>query len=221
MSSETLSMDSHLLNYLRENSVRETAQMIALREETSQMAEANMQISAEQGQLMSLLVRIAGAEKIIEIGTFTGYSAMWMATALPEHGRIIACDVSVPWTDIASRHWGAAGLLDKIELRLAPALETLAQLRAEGQSGTFDFVFIDAIKTEYDGYYEASLDLLRRGGIVAIDNVLWSGTVADPSVDDEAAVALRELNEKLADDDRIHMAMLPIGDGLTVARKRD
>jgi caffeoyl-CoA O-methyltransferase len=220
MSSETLSMDAHLLSYLRQNSVRETPQMIALREETSKMAEANMQISSEQGQLMSLLVRIAGAQKILEIGTFTGYSAMWMASALPEQGRIIACDVSVPWTDIAMRHWAAAGLLSKIELRLAPALETVAQLRAAGESETFDLVFIDAIKTEYDAYYEASLDLLRGGGVVVIDNVLWSGAVADPEANDEAVLALRRLNEKLVDDQRIHMSMLPIGDGLTIARKR-
>jgi caffeoyl-CoA O-methyltransferase len=191
-----------------------------LREETAGMPGAGMQIGAEQGQFMQLLVRLLGARQCLEIGTFTGYSSLAVALALPENGRIVCCDVSESYTAIARRYWAIAGVAGKIDLHLAPAGETLDRLVADGRSGSFDFAFIDADKENYDAYYEASLKLLRKGGLIAIDNVLWSGAVADPAKNDPDTAALKALNRKLHDDQRIDLSMLPLGDGLTLARIR-
>jgi caffeoyl-CoA O-methyltransferase len=179
-----------------------------------------MQIGPEQGQLMGLLARLVGAKRCIEIGVFTGYSSLAVALALPEDGRILACDVSEEWTAIARRFWREAGVEHKIELKLQPATRTLEQLLAAGEAGRYDFAFIDADKPSYDTYYELLLQLLRPGGLIALDNTLWSGHVADPNNRDPNTVALRALNDKLHRDERVDLSLLPVGDGLTLARKR-
>ncbi|MEM9805698.1 MAG: class I SAM-dependent methyltransferase [Cyanobacteria bacterium P01_D01_bin.56] len=212
-------LQSHLYDYLLSVSLREPEILAQLRQETEQHPDGDMQISPEQGQFMALLLRLISAKKVLEIGTFTGYSALCMALALPSDGRLIACDVSEEYTAIARRYWQIAGVADRIDLRLAPALETLDDLLTTGQSDTFDFVFIDADKTSYHDYYEKSLELLRSGGLIAIDNVLWGGAVADPDETDADTVALRNLNQALHHDDRIELSMLPIADGLTLALK--
>jgi caffeoyl-CoA O-methyltransferase len=180
-----------------------------------------MQIAPEQGQFMALLIRLTGARKVLEIGTFTGYSALTMALALPPNGRIVACDISREWTTIASRYWAEAGVAARIDLRLAPALETTTALLDAGEALTFDFAFIDADKERYADYYEAALQLLRPGGLIAIDNTLWNGRVANPAAQDGDTLAIRAFNERLKDDLRIDLSLVPIGDGLTLARKRD
>jgi caffeoyl-CoA O-methyltransferase len=220
MSSRTLELTDRLYDYLLRTSLREPPLLAELRAETARLPMAGMQISPEQGQFMALLVETIGARRTIEVGTFTGYSALCVALALPADGKVVACDVSEEYTAVARRYWSRAGVAAKIELRLAPALDTLGKLLAEGAAGNFDFAFIDADKREYDGYYEAILKLLRPGGLVAIDNVLWSGAVADPAKQDDDTRAIRALNEKLKDDPRISLSLLPIGDGLTLARKR-
>jgi len=179
-----------------------------------------MQISPEQGQLMALLVRLLGAKKTLEVGVFTGYSSLVVALALPPDGKLIACDVSEEYTTIARRFWQEAKVADKIDLQLGPAVETLDRLLEQGEAGTFDFAFIDADKSNYDAYYERALHLLRAGGVIAIDNVLWSGDVADPSVQDARTNAIRQLNQKIHQDDRVLISLLPIGDGLTLAMKQ-
>jgi caffeoyl-CoA O-methyltransferase len=179
-----------------------------------------MQISPEQGQFMALLVELIGARRILEVGTFTGYSALAVALALPPDGRVITCDINEEMTAIARRYWAEAGVADKIDLRLAPAIDTLDELLAEGQAGQFDFAFIDADKTNYLAYYERTLELLRSGGLIAIDNVLWNGAVADPERQDDDTSAIRALNEAVHADDRVSLSLLPISDGLTLARKR-
>ena len=179
-----------------------------------------MQIGADQGQFMGLLVEIMGVRNALEVGTFTGYSALAVALALPDDGRLVACDVSEEWTAIARRYWEEAGVAHKIDLRLAPALETLEGLLAEGCAGTFDFAFIDADKEGYDIYYERALELMRTGGLIALDNMLWEGKVVDPAVMDVDTQAIRAMNMKLAGDARATLSLLPIGDGLTLARKR-
>lgn len=181
---------------------------------------AVMQISPEQGQLMALLVQLMGAKKTLELGVFTGYSALAVALALPADGQVIACDVSADYTAIAQRYWQMAGVAHKIDLRLGPALETLDQLRVEGHVESFDFAFIDADKRNYDSYYEKSLQLVRPGGLIAIDNVLWSGRVADPTVQDNRTQRIRALNEKIYQDPRVSLSLLPIADGLTLAVKK-
>jgi predicted O-methyltransferase YrrM len=206
--------------YLRQVGVREAADLAALRAETTKLPMAMMQISPEQGALMQLLVRLIGARRCLEVGVFTGYSALAVALALPDDGRILACDVSAEWTAIGRRHWQAAGIAHKIELRLQPAVQTLDAEIAAGRSGSFDFAFIDADKPNYLNYYERALSLLRPGGLVAIDNVLWHGAVADAKKNDADTVAIRALNTKLQGDQRIDLSMVPIGDGLTLARKR-
>jgi caffeoyl-CoA O-methyltransferase len=178
-----------------------------------------MQVSPEQGQCLQLLVKLMGARRCLEVGVFTGYSSLCVALALPADGKIIACDVSVEWTDIARRFWQRAGIADKIDLRLAPALETLDGLLAEGQHGTFDFAFIDADKPNYWNYYERVYELVRSGGLIGFDNTLWSGRPADPSDHSENTVAIRNFNQKLHRDERVMISMLPIGDGLTLALK--
>jgi caffeoyl-CoA O-methyltransferase len=191
-----------------------------LREETAGLEHADMQIGPEQGQLMALLLELLDARRVLEIGTFTGYSALVMALALPEDGRVVACDVSEEWTSIGRRYWEEAGVAHKIDLRLAPAAETLQALLADGREGTFDFAFIDADKEGYDRYYELALRLVRTGGLVAIDNTLWEGKVADPSATDADTEAIRALNAKLRTDERVTLSLLPVGDGLTLALKR-
>jgi caffeoyl-CoA O-methyltransferase len=194
--------------------------MRRLREETAPMENANMQVGPEQGQFMALLVELVGARNALEVGTFTGYSALAVALALPEDGRLVACDVSEEWTAVGRRYWEEAGVAHKIDLRLAPAVETLDALLAEGRGGTFDFAFIDADKEGYDAYYERALELTRSGGLILLDNTLWRGKVADPTISDADTEALRALNTKLASDERVTLSLLPVGDGLTLARKR-
>jgi len=219
MSHRTLTMTENLYDYMLGASSREPAVLTRLRQETAGVQGAGMQISIEQGQFMALLMKMLGAKKTLEVGVFTGYSSLVVALALPPEGRIIACDVNEQTTAIARRYWQAAGVADKIDLRLAPATETLQKLLAEGQAGSFDFAFIDADKSNYDHYYEYALQLLRPGGLIAIDNVLWSGRVADPALQDSDTVALRNLNQKLHHDQRVTLSLLPIGDGLTLALK--
>ncbi|MCK6512144.1 class I SAM-dependent methyltransferase [Myxococcota bacterium] len=220
MSNRTLALDDRLFSYFLQHSLRETALQRSLREETALLPMARMQIAPEQGQLMGFLVELTGARKIVEVGTFTGYSALSMALALPEDGQLWACDVSEEWTDIARRYWADAGVAHKMTLRLAPAVETLQGLLDAGQAGTFDMAFIDADKSNYDAYYELCLRLLRRGGLLLVDNVLWGGSVADPNDQEVDTLAIRALNAKIHDDDRVSMSLLPIADGLTLVRKR-
>jgi predicted O-methyltransferase YrrM len=213
-----LSADLHA--YLVRVGVREPEVLRRLRERTAELPEHGMQIAPEQGAFMALLVSAIGARRCLEVGTFTGYSSTAVALALPADGQLVCCDVSREWTDIAREAWAQAGVADRVELRLGPALATLDELLAEGGEGTFDFAFIDADKPSYDGYVERVLRLVRPGGMIAIDNVLWSGRVADASVQDESTIAIRSLNEKLAVDERADLAMVPIGDGLTLLRVR-
>ena len=219
MTNRTLNIDDHLYQYILDVSLREHPVLAELREVTRSQPRAGMQISPEQGQFMAMLVKLIGARQTLEIGVFTGYSALATALALPPDGRIIACDVNAEFTDIGRRHWEKAGVADKIDLRLAPATDTLDALIAEGRSGSFDFAFIDADKTNYDNYYERCLQLLRVGGLIAIDNVLWDGEVARPAQDADTA-ALQALNIKLHVDERVDLSLLSIADGLTLARKR-
>ncbi len=206
--------------YVTQDIARESDIQKKLRAETARLREAGMQIGADQGALLALLARTIGARKAVEIGTFTGYSALAVASALPAGGRLFCCDVSEEWTAIARRYWKEAGVAERIDLRLAPALKTLAALRAEHGAGSFDFAFIDADKSSYDAYYEACLDLIRVGGLIALDNMLWSGNVADPNVRDADTDALRALNAKIRDDRRVDASLLSVGDGLMLARKR-
>ena len=220
MSRTTTGMTEDLRAYLIGSSVRESALLARLREETASLPAGGMQISPEQGQLMRLLVELTGAKRCLEVGTFTGYSALCVAMALPADGTLICCDVNAEWTGIGRRYWQEAGLDHKIDLRIAPATETLEALIADGQAGSFDFAFIDADKGNYDRYYEAALTLLRPGGLIGVDNVLWGGSVINAAKQDEDTVAIRALNAKIARDERVTPAMIPIGDGLTLARKR-
>lgn len=220
MSNRSIVLTDSLYEYLLAVSLREPDLLRQLREETATHPEARMQISPEQGQFMGLLARLMGARRCLEIGVFTGYSSLALALALPDDGRIVACDVSDRWTTVARRYWAAAGVAQKIELRLATAMDTLEHLLAAGAHGSFDFVFIDADKENYVGYYERSLELLRPGGLVLADNSLWSGRVADPENAEPDTVALRHFNEHLHGDERVDLSLVPIGDGLTLARKR-
>lgn len=219
MSNRSLNLDDTLYEYLLTHSLREHPEQIALREATRSHPRAGMQISPEQGQFMALLVKLIGARRALEIGVFTGYSALSVALALPADGRILACDISEEYTRIGRPYWERAGVAHKIDLRLAPALETLDAELAAGAAGRYDFAFIDADKTGYAAYFERCLQLLRPGGLIAIDNVLWSGAVARPARDEDTR-ALQALNERLHGDERIDLSMLPVGDGLTLARKR-
>ena len=220
MSSRTIVLNDALYEYLLSVSLREPDVLCRLREETAKMPQHNMQISPEQGQFIALLVELTGARKCLEVGTFTGYSTLSLALALPEDGQIVACDISEEFTSRAKPYWQKAGVVGKIDLRLGPALETLDALIADGESGAFDFAFIDADKVNYQGYFQRALDLIRRGGLILVDNVLWSGAVVDPARDDEDTEAIRAFNQACADDPRISLSLVPIGDGLTLARKR-
>lgn len=219
MSRRTIDLDDTLYQYLLDHSLREHPEQTALREATRKHPRGGMQISPEQGQFMQLLVKLVGAKRTIEIGTFTGYSALCVALALPKDGKILACDISDEYTSVGRPYWQRAGVADKIELVIAPATETLDARIAAGEAGQYDFAFIDADKEGYDGYYERCLQLVRQGGLMAFDNTLWGGDVAKPADDDDTR-ALQALNDKLHRDERIDVAMLPIGDGLTLARKR-
>ena len=220
MSTKTITLTESLHHYLLSVSLREPPILARLREETAQHPLANLQIAPEQGQFMALLVRLMEAKKCLELGVFTGYSALSVALALPPDGKLIACDVNEEWTSMARRYWQEAGVAHKIALRIAPALETLDKLLANGEAGSFDFVFIDADKENYANYYERSLELVRHGGLIVIDNVLWSGRVADPNEQDMDTVAIRRFNTKLHLDERIVLSMLPLADGLMLAYKR-
>ncbi|MBL8226142.1 MAG: class I SAM-dependent methyltransferase [Chromatiales bacterium] len=220
MSTRTIALDDRLYHYLQAVSLREPDVLVRLRAETARLPAAGMQVSPEQGQFMALLVRLLGARRCLEVGTFTGYSALACALVLPPDGRLVTLDVSADWTAVARRHWLDAGVADRIDLRLGPAAGSLAALLAEGAADSFDFAFIDADKTGYDDYYELALQLVRPGGLIAFDNVLWSGRVADPNAQDADTSALRALNRKLHADARVDLSMLPIGDGLTLARRR-
>lgn len=219
MTTRTLSLDDTLYRYLLDTSLREHPVLAELRATTRDHPLARMQIAPEQGQFMALLVQLIGARRGIEIGVFTGYSALAVALAMPPDGRIIGCDISAEYTDVARRHWEKAGVAHKIDLRLAPAVETLDSLLAQGEGGSFDYAFIDADKTAYDAYYERCLALVRQGGLVVVDNTLWGGNVARPSTDEDT-VAIQAFNRKLHADERVDLALLPLGDGVTLARKR-
>jgi caffeoyl-CoA O-methyltransferase len=220
MANRTLPMTDAIHAYLVGVSVHEPEVMARLREETAKLPTSMMQIGPEQGAFMGWLVGLMGARRAIEIGTYTGYSAMAVARAMGADGRLVCCDVSDEYTRIARRYWAEAGLADRIELRLGPGVETLDALLASGAAGTYDFAFIDADKESYDAYYERCFVLLRPGGVVAIDNVLWSGKVADPSAEEASTRALRALNAKVGADERVDACMIPIGDGLSLIRKR-
>jgi predicted O-methyltransferase YrrM len=220
MSNQSLSLTPVLYEYLLGVSLRETPELHALRAETATMAQSNMQIAPEQGQFMQLLLLLSEARRVLEIGVFTGYSSLAMAQVLPPDAKLLACDVSREWTDVARRHWHQAGVDSRIELRLGPAAQTLQGLIDEGEAGSWDFAFIDADKSGYDGYYEQCLTLLRPGGLIALDNMLWDGAVADTERQDEDTQAIRSLNLKLRADQRVDLSLVPIGDGLALARKR-
>ena len=215
-----VSMTDTLYRYLVAHSVREPPVLAELRAETAKLPQAVMQIGADQGQFMALLAKLTGARRCLEVGVFTGYSSLSVALALPEDGSIVALDVSEEWTAIARRYWKKAGVEKKIDLRLGPALDALDALIAQRQSGRFDFAFIDADKASYLAYYERCLELVRAGGLIAVDNTLWSGDVADPANQKPDTVSLRAFNDALHHDERIDLALLPVGDGLTLARKR-
>ncbi|MCP5306310.1 MAG: class I SAM-dependent methyltransferase [Chromatiaceae bacterium] len=220
MSNRTVTLDDRLYDYLLRYSLRETPVMRQLREMTADHEHARMQIAPEQGQFMALLVELMGARQIIEVGTFTGYSALCMAQSLPEDGRLVCCDVSREWTDVGIPFWERAGVRERIDLRIAPALQTLDTLIAAGGGDSYDLAFIDADKTNYRNYFERCLRLVRPGGLLMFDNTLWGGAVADPEDHDEDTLALRTLNELLLVDQRVSVSLVPIGDGLTLARKR-
>ena len=218
--SRHFAFDEKSYQYLVRNSVREPEVARRLREETQKLPQAQMQIGPDQGQFMQLLVKLIRAKKTIEVGVFTGYSSLWVANGLPDNGRIIACDISEEYTAVARRYWKEAGIDHKIDLKLRPALETLDELIATGEAGTFDFAFIDADKSNYQNYYERILKLIRTEGLIAIDNTIWSGRVADPKELDLDTVSIRKFNETLYADDRIALSMLTVGDGLTLAMKK-
>lgn len=220
MAHETLELSGQLLAYIRRVGVRNDADLTALRAETARHHAAMMQISPEQGQFMMLLIELIGARKALEIGTFTGYSAMCAAKAVGPHGRVTALDISEEFTAVAQRHWAKAGLTERIDLKLGPAADSLAALIAAGAAGTYDFAFIDADKSNYDVYYESALTLVRAGGLIAVDNVLWGGGVIDPMNVSADTEAIRALNDKISTDERVTMCLVPVGDGLTLARKR-
>lgn len=220
MSARTLSLTDDIYRYLLEHSSREPAILARLRKVTASLSTANMQIGPEQGQLMQFLVRLIGARRCIEIGTYTGYSSLAVALALPGDGSLIACDISAEWTQIARQFWKEAGVDTRIDLRLQPAAKTLDELLMAGAVSSFDFAFIDADKTGYVAYYERLLDLMRPGGLIAVDNTLWGGEVANAETNDADTNALRAFNDHVHADARVDLSLVPIGDGLTLLRKR-
>jgi len=221
MAHKALILDDKLIHYLKEFGLRESASLAALREETSQRPEAVMQITPEQGQFMAFLAKLMGAKKLLEIGVFTGYSALAVMEALPEESRMVALDISESYTAVARQHWKAAGLLDRIDLRVGPALQSLETLLTEaGTPESFDFIFIDADKANYPAYYEAALSLVRPGGLILIDNLIWSGKVADPKITDHDTETLRAMTRMLQADPRIDFSLITLADGIGLARRK-
>lgn len=220
MSTRSIGLEHDVYQYLLDNSLREHALLAELRQETAKLPQANMQIAPEQGQFMALLARTIGARRYLEVGTFTGYSALAVIMAMPAQGRATCLDISREWTDIAHKYWIRAGVNDRIDLYLGPAAESLDELIRGGWSGDYDMAFIDADKTGYGDYYEACLQLVRPGGLILVDNTLWGGSVADPGADDEDTRAMRQFNRRVHADERVDVSLVPIGDGLTIARKR-
>ena len=220
MSSKYTSLDQNLYDYVLASSLRESPALAQLRAETATLPLAVMQIAPEQGQFMAMLIKLLGARRAIEVGVYTGYSALAVADALPDDGLLIACDINADTAAIAQRYWQQAGVAHKVDLRLAPAAETLQALLDEGQAGSFDFAFIDADKTGYRDYYELCLALLRPGGLVVVDNVLWGGAVLNTQIDDDDTRAIQDFNAQLHDDRRVDLSMLPVADGLSLIRKR-
>lgn len=220
MANQTLGLSKQLYQYFQSISLREPEILTQLRQETAEHPMGMMQIAPEQGQFMALLIQLMGAKKTLEIGVFTGYSSLAVALALPDDGQIIACDLEPEYIAIARRYWQKAGVEQKIDLRLGPALETLGELIDQRRENSFDFAFIDADKSNYDKYYEYSLKLVRPGGLIAIDNVLWGGKVAVPEIQDNRTQKIRALNKKLHQDPRISLSVVPIADGLTLALKK-
>jgi predicted O-methyltransferase YrrM len=221
MSNQSIGLSDSLYKYLVANSVREPEILTKLRQETAEHPLVNMQISPEQGQLMGLLVQLIGAKKCLELGVFTGYSSLAVALNLPDDGKLVACDISDEFTSIARKYWQSAGVSAKIDLQIAPALETLDRLLANGEAETFDFAFIDADKNNYSAYYDRCFQLVRQGGLILVDNVLWDGRVADPTMDEDTRTqAIKQLNQQIYHDDRVQISLIPIADGLTIARKK-
>lgn len=220
MSTASIGVSEELNDYLLSVSLRDDDISRRLREETAAMPRSEMQIAPEQGQFMAMMVELTQAKRIIEIGTFTGYSALSMARALPPDGELVTCDISQEWASVGQRYWEEAGLSDRIRLRVGPAVDTLDQLIESHGTGSFDLAFIDADKENYGAYYEKCLQLVRKGGLIMIDNVLWEGQVIDPLVNDVHTKAIRELNNFVHDDERVTISMIPLADGLTLARKR-
>ena len=220
MSNRTLAISESIYQYLCDHSLREDPILKELRDHTYDMEERAMQIAPEQGQFMQMLIKLIGAKNTIEVGVFTGYSSLAIALALPEDGRIVACDVNPQYTSVAEKFWVSAGVREKIDLRIGPARDTLSELISDdGLANTFDFAFIDADKVNYDHYYELCLELIRPGGLITVDNVLWGGATADDSINDTDTTSIRSLNDKLHRDERIDLSLVPIGDGLTLAMK--
>lgn len=220
MSNKTIGLSDELAAYVVRVGAREPEVLARLREETASIPQHGMQISPEEGAFLAMLAELTGARRCIEVGTFTGYSSTAVARVLPEDGRLVCCDVSEEWTSVARRYWEEAGVADKIDLHIAPATETLDRLLADGEEATYDFAFVDADKSGYDGYYERLLRLVRPGGLIAIDNTLWHGAVLDEASDDEDTRAIQALNVKLATDERVSLCLLPVADGVTLARRR-
>ena len=220
MSSSNSYIPENVYNYILENTLRDKPELKALRDETQDLPGAMMQISPDQGQFMALLVRLIGATRAIEVGTFTGYSALVVAEALPDNGKLVACDIDDEMPSVGQRHWESNGLADKIDLRIGPAVETLDSLIAAGESGSYDIAFIDADKENYGLYYDRCLELLRNRGLILIDNVLWGGRVADAENSDESTVAIRELTARMQVDERVDFSLIPVGDGVSLAVKR-
>ncbi len=220
MTNQTLTLNTALHQYLLDVSLREAPLLKRLREETAQLSMARWQIAPEQGQFMALLVQLNGARRIVEVGTFTGYSALCMAQAMPADGQLICCDIPGDYNATAERYWSEAGVAERIELRLAPALETLAALEQEGLAGSIDLLFIDADKANYPSYLEHALRLVRQGGLILFDNTLWSGRVLEENPESADTRAIQALNLALRDDPRIDLSLLPLGDGLSLCRKR-
>ncbi|HET6651056.1 MAG TPA: class I SAM-dependent methyltransferase [Nocardioides sp.] len=220
MTNKSIGISDELAKYVVEVGVREPDVLARLRAETAAMPNHQMQIAPEQGAFLALLVQLVGARRCIEVGTFTGYSSTAVALALPADGRLLCCDVSEEWTSTARKYWVEAGVADKVELRVAPAAQTLDELLAQGEESTYDFAFVDADKAGYDGYYERLLRLVRPGGLIALDNTLWGGRVLDSDAEDEDTRAIQALNVKLAGDERVSLSLVPMADGVTLARRR-